>query len=296
MSELMEIEVDPYEIGNNKKYKIEINQSDIVFDIKKIIAKKEVSIPINQIGLYVMKKNNKILIKENSLNLFDFIKKYEITKRVIHVYSIGKQVDTAIANLIEYSGPIVTFLVYALIFRDKPYSIVEKYSILMSCFHYLKRCLEGLYIHIHTKTMELAMLFIECIYYIGYYGIFCGYYMFNNEKAEFSYWRHLPTGILFLFCEINNFNCHIILRKIRLSDSAAVMVPEGNLFRYVYCANYFWEVGSWICMSVFTGLWQVGVFTLIGFTVMTIWALEKKKRYEAKFGVCGKKAILPFIL
>lgn len=284
----------------NEKFDIEINESDIIFDLKKaIFSKLKGAIPITEIGLYFYydkKKNIKqnISLNNNSLCIFtEYPKIKDVDK--IYLFNTGKQIDIITANIIEYLGPIITFLIYTAIYGIKNYSSVKYFAFFMSNFHYLKRVFESIKIHIHTKTMELRMLFVECIYYIIYYGILCEYYLFTSEFKEWDNKSHLGWFILFLFCEINNFICHVYLRNIRISNPGEIKIPEGNLFKYVCCANYFWEIGSWICISFFTKLKCIMFFTFMGAFVMSAWAIEKKQMYVKKFNLKDKKAIIPFI-
>ena len=284
----------------NIKFNIEINESDIIFDLKKIInINIKGAIPISQIGLFFYHDKNKklkqnISLTNNSLSLFnEYPKIKEIDK--IYLYDTGKQIEIITGNIIEYLGPIITFFIYTSYYGFTNFSKVQYFSFIMSNFHFLKRIFESINIHIHTKTMELKMLIIECIYYIIYYGIFCEYYLFNNKNLKWESKIHLGWFIIFFFCEINNFICHVYLRNIRISNPGEIKIPEGNLFSYICCANYFWEIGSWICISFFTKLKCIMFFTFMGAFVMSAWAIEKKQMYVKKFNLKDKKAIIPFI-
>ena len=268
----------------NEKFNIELTESDIIFDLKKIVFSNiKGSIPISQIGLFfyydkTKKIKQNISLNNNSLCLFSEYPKLKDTDK-IYLFDTGKQIEIITANIIEYLGPIITFLIYTSYYGFNNFSKVQYFSFIMSNFHFLKRIFESINIHIHNKTMELKMLIIECIYYIIYYGIFCEYYLFNNKNLKWDNKSHLGWFIIFFFCEINNFICHIYLRNIRISNP-----------------NYFWEIGSWICICFFTKLKSIMFFTFIGAFVMTSWALEKKKMYNKKFGLKNKKAIIPFII
>ena len=292
----MKIKVNFNEMGYNTTLSFEVNESDILFDLKKQIIQKIQFISIERMGLYYFdSQKNKVYLYNNSANIIQSIK----NNTNVYLYDQGKQLDLALANTIEYSGPIVTFLLYIIYFKlylQQDLSVMTIISIILSCFHYAKRVFESIVVHIHTKTMSLNMLILECVYYIGYYGIFCGYHVFTNEK-EFHLVPDCFGIVLFFLSEINNFNCHIILRTIRLKNSNETQVPKGNLFKYVCCANYFWEVCSWISLTIVTRLYSVGFFACMGLAIMTAWALEKKKGYTIKYGkVCPPKAIIPFIL
>lgn len=302
----MEINVDISEVaGNKKEIRITIDERDIVYDIKKKIFQLQNTIPTIQMELYYKDPNTKkkrILGNNSAIVLKSFPDLKNVHK--LYIQNKGPQIDICIANVIEYSGPIITFtllLIYNIFVLERKLSSLQITIYILTLLHFTKRVFESVVVHIHTKTMELKMLIVECIYYIGYYGIFCGWNLFayDSNKSNLSFPRDWIVICMFLIYEYNNFRCHIILRVIRLKNRNVVCVPQGNLFKFVYCANYFWEVCSWICMSVLSEMKSIWGFTFMGFAVMTLWALEKKDSYYKHFPTereLNKKAIIPFIL
>ena len=169
----------------------------------------------------------------------------------------------------------------------------------MITFHYSKRVYESIWIHIQINTMELKMFFVECLYYILYFGIFAQKQIFDidiNHRPSFIF------VILFFISEINNLHCHIILRSIRLNNKFQREIPTGNIFNLVYCANYFWEICSWLSLSIYSSLKSFYFFTFMGGVIMSMWALEKKNFYTKMLHKKNldinknKMAIIPFIL
>ena len=301
----MDITIDISELtGTKTEITINLDERDIVYDIKKKIFQQHNTIPTIQMELYYKDKNTKKkrIIGNNSAIVLSAFPELKHIKK-IYVHNKGHQVDICVANVIEYSGPIITFtllLVYNVFVLKKKLTSLQYTIYALTVVHYIKRVFESVYVHIHTKTMELKMLIVECVYYIGYYGVFCAWNLFAlDEHRQLKLPKDLIVICLFFVCEYNNFRCHIILRVIRLKNRNVVKVPEGNLFKFVYCANYFWEVCSWVCMSLISGMKCIWGFTFMGFVVMSLWAIEKKQSYCKHFhnekGL-RKKAIVPFIL
>lgn len=330
-------------LNKEEVFEISITEKDRIMDVRKEIQKKSVyfsDMTYNRIGLFILlpkelvenqedKKNSSKKVSRSSEGTFDLNKKYPVkmnlsskndlklidsypyikensTKLVLYTYDLGFQINTPLANFIEYSSPVFILFLYAIIFNDDPnqgYNYIQIGTMAMICFHYVKRVFESLFIHIQINTMELKMFFVECLYYILYFGIYSQKKIFTeiSEQKDISKWKYLFI-VLFFISEMNNFHCHIILRKIRLYNYNEREIPKGNLFSLIYCANYFWEICSWLFISLFSSIKAIYFFTFMGAVIMTIWALEKKKFYHKmlykKYGRIkeNKKAIIPFII
>ncbi|XP_072430734.1 very-long-chain enoyl-CoA reductase-like isoform X7 [Chiloscyllium punctatum] len=108
----------------------------------------------------------------------------------------------------------------------------------------------------------------------------------------------------FLVCEIGNFSIHLALRNLRSEGSKMRKIPYPTknpftwLFFFVSCPNYTYEVGSWIGFTIMTQCLPVGLFTLIGFFQMTVWAKGKHHMYlkEFKDYPTLRMPIIPFLL
>lgn len=321
-------------------FNINISEKDRMIDIRKDIQEKSVYFSeksYNRIGLFIFvpkellkdnekdkskkiirTENNKFNIKEkyperlnlstkNDLNIFEsypyIIHNYKTI--TLFTYDLGIQIETPIANIIEYSAPIVILLFYIIkytyIDKNKPLNKIQIWTIIMIIFHYSKRVLESIFVHIQINTMEFKMFLIECLYYIIYFGVYTQKKIFSIENDLEDNYKYLYI-LLFFVSEINNYHCHIILRKIRLKNCNNREIPKGNIFDFVYCANYFWEICSWFFISIFSSIKAIYFFTVMGGVIMTLWALEKKDFYNKmlfkKYNKINnnKKAIIPFII
>ena len=321
-------------------FNINISEKDRMIDIRKDIQEKSVYFSeksYNRIGLFIFvpkellkdnekdkskkiirTENNKFNIKEkyperlnlstkNDLNIFEsypyIINNYKTI--TLFTYDLGIQIETPIANIIEYSAPIIILLFYIIkyiyIDKNKPLNKIQIWTIIMIIFHYSKRVLESIFVHIQINTMEFKMFLIECLYYIIYFGVYAQKKIFSIENDLEDNYKYLYI-LLFFVSEINNYHCHIILRKIRLKNCNNREIPKGNIFDFVYCANYFWEICSWFFISIFSSIKAIYFFTVMGGVIMTLWALEKKDFYNKmlfkKYNKINnnKKAIIPFII
>ena len=321
---------------------ITITEKDRIIDIRKEILYKSVYFSeksYNRIGLFIFvskdllkddekdkkdskkltrSKNNKFDLSENypeklTLSTKNDLKIFESYPYIInnhknltlYCYDLGLQIDTPLANIIEYSSPIIILLLYVLKYfyydKNRQLNTIQIWTIIMIIFHYLKRVLESIFVHIQINSMEFKMFLIECLYYIIYFGLYAQKQIFKIEKDLDNNIKYLYI-VLFFISEINNYHCHIILRKIRLENENNREIPKGNIFKYVYCANYFWEICSWTFISLFSSIKSIYFFTIMGGFIMTLWASEKKRFYEKmlfkKYNIINfnKKAIIPFII
>jgi len=70
------------------------------------------------------------------------------------------------------------------------------------------------------------------------------------------------------------------------------------MFNFVSCANYFFEILSWVAVSIVTNDIAAHVFLAFSAFTMTQWALKKHRQYKKEFGKSypKRKAIIPFII
>ena len=224
-----------------------------------------------------------------------------------YLKDIGPQINYRLVYVIEYLGPlafsIIFFVRYALIFMknnpDKQLQTHILFYFLMSIFHYSKRILESLFVHIFSRTtMPLQNLFKNCAYYWGIFGLLCGYTLFNPYSKDLT-WFKVPRYFFIAFffsAEIKNLQTHIILREIKVKGKGKkYMPPRKEGFEYSTCANYMWEFFAWFSFSVFSCNIFVIIFTICGFLQMKQWALKKHKDMKKNFGEKYPKNIFAFI-
>ena len=296
----MKIEIKSLIKNTYEKFTIEITESDIVYDLKKsIFSKIEGKISLDEIEIFFFldEKNfeSKIILDNNCLNIIEFYP--EIKNKKLYLNKKQKQMNKINVNLIEYSIPMILIIIFVYFKGICNLNIIQKYSILMIFFHFLKRDFESFFIHIHSNSIDFFLMLIEFFYYIFYFGIFCCFNLIFDNKNKILNKKRIFCLILFFISEICNFHCHLILRNLRIFNNNEIKIPKGNLFKFVYKANYFWEILIWFSIAFFNNLKSFYSFAILGSFVMIFWAMEEKKKFDEKFGKnLIKKAIFPFIL
>ena len=90
-----------------------------------------------------------------------------------------------------------------------------------------------MFVHIFSRdTMPLFNLFKNCLYYWGFYGLFCGYMLFNESYYERQTLKPLRYFFIafFISAEIKNLKCHLILREIKVTSKGRKYIPNHLLF------------------------------------------------------------------
>jgi very-long-chain enoyl-CoA reductase len=109
--------------------------------------------------------------------------------------------------------------------------------------------------------------------------------------------------ILFAISQLLNFKAHIDLRNLRPAGTRIRQVPRGVLFKFISCPNYLFEILAWVGFTMASQSVPAACFTVVGAAQMTVWAIQKHKRYRKEFnGEDGRelyprnrKILIPFI-
>ncbi|KAF6097593.1 trans-2,3-enoyl-CoA reductase [Phyllostomus discolor] len=212
--------------------------------------------------------------KGKSLKDEDVLQKLPVgTTATLYFRDLGAQISWVTVFLTEYAGPL---FIYLLFYFRVPFIYGHKYDftssrhtvVHLACichsFHYIKRLLETLFVHRFSHgTMPLRNIF-----------------------------------------KLGNFSIHMALRDLRPAGSKTRKIPYPTknpftwLFLLVSCPNYTYEVGSWIGFAIMTQCLPVALFSLVGFTQMTIWAKGKHRSYLKEFRDYPplRMPIIPFLL
>jgi len=169
-------------------------------------------------------------------------------------------------------------------------------------FHYLKRLLETQFVHRFSHdTMPIFNLFKNSAYYWGF-AAFVSYFVNHPAYTSPSNAQIYGAFVVFLLAEISNGIVHIQLRNLRPANSRERKIPRGFLFNFVSCPNYTMEILAWFAFSVMAQSLPALIFTICGAVQMTIWAIQKHKRYLKEFTKDSKegpyprrKIIFPFV-
>lgn len=290
---------------------IDINKT--VKDLKEHLYKSlnlSSIISMNRLGImYAYRKGN----TEYRMILSDFNQKLlfydEISNpsTVFYLKDLGPQINYRLVYIIEYLGPLIStiffFIRYFIVFKrnnpEKPCHIHIIMYFLMSFFHYSKRIIESIFVHIFSRTtMPLNNLFKNCLYYWGIYGLLCCYTLFNPSSTELKFLKPIRYFFILFFisAEMKNLKTHMILREIKIKGKGKkYMPPRIDGFELVTCANYLWEFFAWFCFSAFSLNIFVIIFTICGFLQMKQWALKKHNEMKKNYGEKYPKNIFAFI-
>ncbi|XP_022648833.1 very-long-chain enoyl-CoA reductase-like [Varroa jacobsoni] len=231
----------------------------------------------------------------------------------LYLKDLGPQIGWTTVFLLEYAGPLVLYLLaytrpailYGAEAASIPYADVVHLAAGCWAFHYVKRLLETMFIHRFSHgTMPIFNLFKNCGYYWGF-GLYIAYYINHPLYTPPACKRQIYAAfVLFAIAEIGNFSIHLALRNLRPAGSKErrIPFPTANpftqLFSFVSCPNYTYEVLSWVAFTAMTNTLPVGLFASAGFYQMTVWALGKHRNYKKEFKDYPKNrtAIVPFII
>jgi len=205
-------------------------------------------------------------------------------------------------TVVAYLGPILMSIVLAFYFGLNSCGVTHILAMFMSNFHYIRRVLESLIDIRGADRNNVVLVFAVVFYYWFIYGyLVLGsvfHESFNQTHTFLNVYLKGACVIAFFYAEFNNYSCHNILRNLKAKNNGRRGIPKGNMFKFVSCANYFWELISWFFFSLFVNTLHAYLFVLYSFILMTFPAIEKHKSYQKNFEDYPKnrKAIIPFII
>jgi len=222
---------------------------------------------------------------------------------------LGPQISWQTVFFVEYFGPLIAH-VLPYYFPQYFYgsgstkfhkNLTQQVAFGLVVFHYLKREFETAFIHrFSNETMPLLNIFKNSSHYWALGGIFISYFLYHPKYTQPF---NNPTVIyglagLMVLCELGNLHAHYTLRNLRPAGTKKRGIPEGQLFNLVSCANYTWEVSSWLTFSILTGCLTSWTFLLVSSVQMYFWAVKKHSNYKKEFPSYprGRKSIIPFLL
>lgn len=172
--------------------------------------------------------------------------------------------------------------------------------------HFIKRELESMFVHkFSSDTMPVTRLPINCAHYWLLNGLFISYFLFHPLYMDPKHPKFVLWGMvaLFIISELMNGATHIHLANLRPPGTKTRGIPKGWGFDLVSCANYFWEILSWVSFSVLSHTIPSWVFTLFSTYVLKGWAKARHVRYLKDFDgkegrpkyPSSRKALIPFL-
>ncbi len=109
--------------------------------------------------------------------------------------------------------------------------------------------------------------------------------------------------ISFFIFEARSGACYSAVRNLRPEGTKERGIPTGFGFDLVSCANYLYEVLSWLVFAIYVHTLGAYVFIACTIYVLRGWAMERHLRYKREFDgkegrklyPSGRKALIPFI-
>ena len=164
----------------------------------------------NRLGIMVVTKRApteiRTFLSDDNQNLL-FYDGVGDTNSIFYLKDIGPQINYRLVYILEYMGTlvfsIIFFIRYALIFiKNNPDKQLQTHILcyfFMTIFHFGKRIIESIFVHIFSRsTMPLQNLFKNCAYYWGIFGILCGYTLFNPYSKDLT-WFKVPRYFFIMF-------------------------------------------------------------------------------------------------
>ena len=107
-------------------------------------------------------------------------------------------------------------------------------------------------------------------------------FFFKTKSSDWPRNYYWIFAALIALTEFMNYKCHKVLRNLRTGSGNSVDphkrgIPRGWGFDQMLCANYTWEILTWVIYTIMTKSWISAGFMSFGAYTMAIWAKKKKR-------------------
>ena len=296
-------------------------ETTTVGDLKRMyIAQTKKHLNVNRVRLTIEGSNETLIPNEKALSAISSLK----GGATLVYKDLGAQISWRTVFIVEYMFPMLVFPLVWLLGRKFPSGLVtqalfgsadssntlqatkcwQDLVAIMFTVHFLKRELETMYVHrFGNDTMPVTNIFKNS----GYYWMFAFWIAHASLHPLYTVppsvsQRYAGVGI-FVFSELMNLKAHLDLRNLRPAGTRVRKVPRGILFKYISCPNYLFEILAWVGFTMASQSVAAAAFTVVGAAQMTVWAIQKHKRYLREFdGIEGRelyprsrKILIPFL-
>ncbi|HEX7970293.1 MAG TPA: DUF1295 domain-containing protein [Stellaceae bacterium] len=201
-------------------------------------------------------------------------------------------VPSRLGMLVLYSVPLAVLTVMALPYLARP-TTVQAIVFAAVFLHFLKRCLESLFVHKYSGPMDATTVLMVA----GLYSLLTGMIGYLNRQP-------LPTMdglawlgvVLYLIGEAGNFLHHKRLADLRRGRTGYI-IPRGLLFDYAVCPHYLFELVAWLGVLLISR--HLGLLLLFLFMVgyLSTRGLKTLRWYHERFPdfPAGTKVLVPFV-
>jgi len=158
-------------------------------------------------------------------------------------------------------------------------------------------------LRLRTRKKKMPVLIMSfAVFFNLVNGFINGYWLGVLSDGYPASWALDPrfiAGVLLFIAGfgINQYHDKILL-GLRKSGNGEYKIPQGGLFRYVSCPNFFGEIVEWGGFALMT--WSLPTFSFFLWTFVNLVprALDHHKWYKQHFSdyPADRKAVIPFLL
>jgi protein-S-isoprenylcysteine O-methyltransferase Ste14 len=197
--------------------------------------------------------------------------------------------------------PSATLVALFFITSDQPISIAQLSFLFLWHLHYWHRTfifpfrMRGANKRITFTPIILGMIFNSGNAYLN------GRYLFSFGPGYPDTWLQDPRFIigicLFFIGFVINKHSDTILRNLRQPNDTGYKIPQGGMYRFISCPNYFGEIIEWLGWALAT--WSLAGLSFAVFTMANLvpraWSHHCWYKNEFSNYPTNRKAILPYI-
>ncbi|MDA8558712.1 DUF1295 domain-containing protein [Flavobacteriaceae bacterium] len=207
----------------------------------------------------------------------------------------GKSIDNKTGwILMELPALLTCPLIYFIIVEEINLSIV---FIIFWITHYFNRTI--IYpLRIKTKGKKIPIAIVASAFFFNIVnGVFNGYFLTLVQFESISEFYLILGFIIFIIGFYINISSDNLLIKLRTNQKGYV-IPNGKLFNYVSCPNFFGEIIEWLGFAIMT--LNPGSLSFLIWTICNLiprskahhkWYIENFENYPKK-----RKAVIPYLL
>jgi hypothetical protein len=207
----------------------------------------------------------------------------------------GKSIDNKTGwILMELPALLTCPLIYFTITEEINLNVV---FIVLWIIHYLNRTV--IYpLRIKTKGKKIPIAIVASAFFFNMVnGILNGYFLTLLQFESISELYLILGFIIFIIGFYINISSDNLLIKLRTNQKGYV-IPNGKLFNYVSCPNFFGEIIEWLGFAIMT--LNPGSLSFLIWTICNLiprskahhkWYKENFENYPKK-----RKAVIPYLL
>jgi 3-oxo-5-alpha-steroid 4-dehydrogenase 1 len=214
----------------------------------------------------------------------------------------GPLINNRAGWIIMESPALWAFILFFLWGDFRPASSVSWLFFVLWIMHYTNRVLIFPFrLQTSGKKMPVVIM-IFAVFFNLFNGFFNGMWLGTFGSFYTEAWLTDPrfiSGLLLFFTGMYiNITSDQTLLSLRQHHPGEYKIPQGGLYRYISCPNYFGEITEWAGFALMC--WSPAALSFLIWTVVNLLprALSHHRWYKEKFSdyPADRKAIIPFII